>query len=309
MRIGTIDVGSNAARLLIVDVIVNKEGIAEFNKVDFIRIPLRLGFDVFEMGAISKHKIEKMIEAMKAFRSLLSFYDVKAVKACATSALREAENNEEIVEMIENETGIDLEIISGSREASLISETHIVDHLDKEHNYLYIDVGGGSTELTYFESRILNFRKSFPIGTIRILKNQINEKHWGRFKSDIKANIKSGLPLVAIGSGGNINKVFSLSKKKEDKPLSLDNLKEYHKKLSRLSVEERIHDYKLKEDRADVIVPALEIYIHIMQWASIDKIFVPKIGLVDALAHVLYEEIHHAGEKKKRVIHKRFSRK
>lgn len=291
MKIAAIDIGSNAARLLIVDVVVNKQNVAEFNKVDIIRLPLRLGFDVFENGKVSHFKVEKMVAAMQVFQSLLAFYDVKHLKACATSAMRDAQNGPEIIKKVEHQTGIKIDIISGDEEAVLVNENHIAENMDKEHGYLYINVGGGSTDVVFYEDGKLRYKESFNIGTIRLLKNLVKEDHWNNLKAELKANVKSHLPLVAIGSGGNINKIFSLSKKKEGKPLSLDLLKKYYADFNSVSVEERIHRYKLREDRADVIVHALQIYIHLMAWTNIKDIYIPKIGLVDGLAHALYQEI------------------
>lgn len=291
MKIAAIDIGSNAARLLIVDVVVNKQNVAEFNKVDIIRLPLRLGFDVFENGKVSLLKVEKVVAAMQVFQSLLAFYDVKYLKACATSAMRDAQNGHEIIKKVEDQTGIKIDIISGDEEAVLVNENHIAENMDREHGYLYINVGGGSTDVIFYEDGKMRYKKSFNVGTIRLLKNLVTEIHWNNLKAELKANVRSHLPLVAIGSGGNINKIFSLSKKKEGKPLSLDLLKKYYDDFNSVSVEERIHRYKLREDRADVIVPALQIYIHLMAWTDIKDIYIPKIGLVDGLVHALYQEI------------------
>jgi len=291
MKIAAIDIGSNAARLLIVDVVVNKHRVAEFNKVNFVRLPLRLGFDVFENGEISQLKKQKIVTAMQVFQSLLNYYDIKHLKACATSAMRDAHNSNEIIKTVESQTGIKINIISGDEEAVLVHENHIAENMDREHGYLYVNVGGGSTDLIFYVNGRLIYKKSIDIGTIRILKNLVSKSHWDNLKAELKANVKCKLPLVAIGSGGNINKIFSLSKIKEGKPLSLDLLKKYYEDFSAISVEERIHLYKFREDRADVIVPALQIYINLMRWADIEKIYVPKIGLVDGLAHALYQEI------------------
>lgn len=291
MKIATIDIGSNAARLLIVDVVVNKQRIAEYEKVNFARLPLRLGFDVFETGKIGKEKTKVIVNAMKAFQSLLTFYDVKHLKACATSAMRDAKNSKDIIKIVERETGIKIEVISGDEEAVLINENHIADNMDTEHGYLYVNVGGGSTDIIFYVDGKMRYKKSIDIGTIRLLKNQVSESHWSYLKNQLKTHVKSSLPIVAIGSGGNINKVFSMSKKKEGKPLSIDTLKKYYNEFSSLSLEERMHEYKIREDRADVIVPALQIYIKVMQWSGIHDIFVPRIGLVDGLAHALYQDI------------------
>ncbi len=291
MKLAAIDIGSNAARLLISEVSIDSNGEPLFNKINLVRVPLRLGFDVFENGIISQGKRNMMIETMKSFAHLLKAYQIENVIACATSAMRDASNGKEVQQEIKQKTGIDVRIISGDEEASFIYENHIAEHLDKEHSYLYIDVGGGSTELTFFDQGKLMYQESFNIGTIRLLKNMVNDTHWDEMKDHLKKNTNSKLPMVAIGSGGNINKIFSLSKRKEGKPLSLDSLKDYYKELSSVNIEQRIKVYKLKEDRADVIVPALQIYINVMRWANIDQIYVPRIGLADGLIQHLYEEI------------------
>jgi exopolyphosphatase/guanosine-5'-triphosphate,3'-diphosphate pyrophosphatase len=291
LKLAAIDIGSNAARLLITEVTEEAKGELTFNKLNLVRVPLRLGFDVFETGEISKTKINKVVETIKAYKHLLSIYDVKYLKACATSAMRDAKNATDIIRKVKLETGVDIKIISGDEEASFIYENHIAENLDKEHSYLYIDVGGGSTELTFFAEGKLKFKESFNIGTIRLLKGLVEEKQWDEMKDYIKLGTKGHSDVIAIGSGGNINKVFSLSKRKEGKPLYLEMLRDYLREMSSFSVEERMKQYKLREDRADVIVPALQIYVNVMRWASIDEIYVPKIGLADGLVHMLYEEV------------------
>lgn len=291
MRLAAIDIGSNAARLLITDVIRGIDGKPQFNKINLVRVPLRLGFDVFETGEISKQKRGMILQTMKAYSHLLKAYDVQNIKACATSAMRDAINSEDIIRKVWMETGISIKVISGDEEAAVIYENHIAENMDISNSYLYIDVGGGSTEITFFHEGKMKYKRSFNIGTIRLLKNQVEETVWDEMKEAIKQNIKSNGAKVAIGSGGNINKVFSLSKKKEGKPLNLELLKDYYKELSSFSIEERIRLYKLRSDRADVIVPALQIYINIMRWADIDLIYVPKIGLADGLVQKLYQEI------------------
>jgi exopolyphosphatase/guanosine-5'-triphosphate,3'-diphosphate pyrophosphatase len=291
LKLAAIDIGSNAARLLITEVEENERGIPEFNKLNLVRVPLRLGFDVFETGDISKPKINKFIETIKAYKHLISIYEVKYLKACATSAMRDAKNAEEIIRKVKMETGIEIRVISGDEEASFIYENHIAENLAKDHSYLYIDVGGGSTELTFFNAGKLVFKESFNIGTIRLLKNQVDFKLWNEMKEFIKLGTKDTPGIIAIGSGGNINKVFSLSKRKEGKPLSLELLRDYHKELNSFSLEDRMKQYKLREDRADVILPAIQIYINVMRWADIEEIYVPKIGLADGLVHMLYDEV------------------
>jgi exopolyphosphatase/guanosine-5'-triphosphate,3'-diphosphate pyrophosphatase len=291
LRLAAIDIGSNAARLLITDVLPGPQNVPDFIKVALVRVPLRLGFDVFDKAEISQNKVEKIIKTIKSYKLLLDVYEVKHLKACATSAMRDAVNSKEIIKKVKAETGIEIEIISGDTEASLIYENHVAENMTGEESYLYIDVGGGSTELTFFSDGKLVFKKSFNIGTIRLLKNQVTEAHWDEMKEYIKSQIKGHRHVTAIGSGGNINKIFSISKRKEGKPLTLDLLRDYFKEFSNMSLMQRISLYKLREDRADVIVPALLIYINVMRWADAEEIYVPKIGLADGLIHTLYEEV------------------
>lgn len=293
MRLAAIDIGSNAARLLISD-ITTQDGSPRFNKTNLVRVPLRLGFDVFERGEISKEKIGMVLQTMKAYKHLMNAYHVEHYKACATSAMRDASNAVHVLRKIKMETGIDITVISGSEEAALIQESHIAETMDTSGSYMYIDVGGGSTELTMFSKGKLSFKQSFNIGTIRVLKNMITEVEWDIMKDFIKKNIKGLSDVVAIGSGGNINKIFSLSKRKDGKPLPLELLRDYYKELSNVSLEDRINKYKLREDRADVIVPALQIYINVMRWAEAKEIYVPKIGLADGLIQSLYQELSSA---------------
>jgi len=292
MRLAAIDIGSNAARLLISDATTNDQGKTQFQKLNLVRVPLRLGFDVFEDNTISKEREDMIIKTIWSYKLLIEVYGVEYMKACATSAMRDATNGIEIIKKVKDDTGIEIEIISGDAEASLIYENHVAENMDKEHSYLYIDVGGGSTELTFFADGKLAFKRSFNIGTIRILKKQVDEFMWDEMRDFIKRETKGHeRDMVAIGSGGNINKVFSISKRKEGKPLQLDLLKDYYRELSSFSVEERIRIYKLREDRADVIVPALSIYVNVMRWADIQEIYVPKIGLADGLIQHLYAEV------------------
>ncbi len=291
MKLAAIDIGSNAARLLISDVISGPQNTTEFIKAALVRVPLRLGFDVFDKGEISPGKVEKIIKTIKSYKLLLDVYEVKHLKACATSAMRDASNSADIIKKVKAETGIEIHIISGQEEASLIYENHIAENMTADDSYLYIDVGGGSTELTFFSDNKLIFKESFDIGTIRLLKNQVNEATWDEMKECIRTKTKGYHHVTAIGSGGNINKIFSISKRKEGKPLSLELLRDYYKEFNNLSVSQRISLHKLREDRADVIVPALLIYINVMRWADTEEIYVPKIGLADGLIHNLYEEV------------------
>jgi len=291
LRLAAIDIGSNAARLLISDVISGPLAKPEFLKIALVRVPLRLGFDVFESGEISSQKADNIIKTIQSYKLLLDVYGVKHLKACATSAMRDARNGKEIIQKVKAETGIDIHIISGQEEASFIYENHFAEGLTTEESYLYIDVGGGSTELTFFSDGKLIFKESFNIGTIRLLKNQVSEAAWDEMKEFIKTKTKGFHHVSAIGTGGNINKIFSISKRKEGKPLPLDLLRDYYKEFSNLSLSQRMSLYKFREDRADVIVPALLIYINVMRWTDADEIFVPKIGLADGLIQTLYAEL------------------
>jgi exopolyphosphatase/guanosine-5'-triphosphate,3'-diphosphate pyrophosphatase len=291
LRLAAIDIGSNAARLLISEVVPGPQAIPEFMKIALVRVPLRLGFDVFDKGEISAGKTEKIIKTIKSYKLLLDVYEVKHLKACATSAMRDARNSASIIKKVKDETGISIHIITGQEEASFIYENHFAESLTKDESYLYIDVGGGSTELTFFTDGKLVFKESFNIGTIRLIKGQVEESTWNEMKEFIKTKTKGYHHVTAIGSGGNINKIFSISKRKDGKPLPLDLLRDYYKELNSLSVAQRISIHKLREDRADVIVPALLIYINVMRWADTEEIFVPKIGLADGLIHNLYEEV------------------
>ena len=291
MKLAAIDIGSNAARLLITEVTQDADGKAIFNKMNLFRIPLRLGFDVFENKYISKERQEMFMQTMQAYQHLMKAYGVDAVKACATSAMRDASNATEIIQNVHQQTGIKIEVISGDMEANLVYENHVAENMDKDHSYMYIDVGGGSTELSFFSNGILVFKKSYNIGTIRLLKNKVTEAEWDVMKEEIKAVTKGHKEVVAIGSGGNINKVFSLSKKKDGKPLQLELLRDYYRELEAVPLAERISKYGLREDRADVIVPALQIYINAMRWANAQEIYIPKIGLADGLIQHLWEEV------------------
>lgn len=292
MKIAAIDIGSNAARLLINEVKINNRK-PEFIKLNLLRIPLRLGMDVFTIGKIGPEREKMVIDSMKIFSDLMKIYKVDHYRACATSAMRDAANGNEIIDLVKNTSGIDIEIISGDEEATLIYENHVAEGLDKEFAYLYIDVGGGSTELTFYENGKMVYEKSFNIGTIRLLNNLVTMDNWKEMKDEIKKNIVSKKPIVAIGSGGNINKVFSMSKTKDGKPMSLSHLKKVYKEFNELSVEERMTNYNLREDRADVLVHALGIFNNVMSWSDINKIFVPKISVADGLIHNIYSQLRH----------------
>ncbi|MBO6200742.1 MAG: exopolyphosphatase [Chryseobacterium sp.] len=290
MIIAAIDIGSNAARLLINEV-KEANGKAEFTKLNLLRIPLRLGFDVFTKGEIGPERKQMVINTMKIFSEMMTMYKVEHYRACATSAMRDAKNGQEIIDIVKEQADINIEIITGDEEATLIYENHVAEGLDKDFAYLYVDVGGGSTELTFYENNEMQYEHSFNIGTIRLLNGLVTPTIWDEMKDEIKDKIKSKKTIVAIGSGGNINKIFSMSKTKDGKPMPVSVIKKYLKEMEKFSVEERMQHYQIREDRADVIVPALTIFNNVMTWADIKHIYVPKISVADGLIHSIYNKV------------------
>lgn len=289
LRYAAIDIGSNAVRLLIADITQSDKGYG-FKKNTLVRVPLRLGDDAFIDHQISDQKINDLVKTMSAFRNLMDVYQVKAYLACATSAMREANNGKAIISTIKELTNIDLEIIEGQREANIIYANHIEQKLDIHKSYLYIDVGGGSTELSVFVNKKLMASKSFNIGTIRMLDNQDKAETWKEMQFWIKENTKDLKNLAGIGTGGNINKLFRMSGEKDEMPLSIVKLKNLYNDLNNRSLKERITVMKLNPDRADVIIPACEIYLTLMKWAGMKQIYVPKVGMVDGIINLLIEE-------------------
>lgn len=288
MVFAAIDIGSNAIRLLFCRV-YTVNGKPHFNKEELIRMPVRLGEDVFLHGRISDEKATKLITALKGFHELILAYGVEASRAVATSAMRDASNGQEIIARIKAEAKMEVEIIDGKNEASLVFSNHIEELINPKHAYLYIDVGGGSTELTlYYDNKVIA-AKSFNIGTVRMLLDKVDKSEWDEKKAWLKKNTYGIHPLFAIGSGGNINKIFKMSGKKETKHLSYDRLKGIYEMLCSYTYQERIERLELKPDRADVIVPAAKIFLSVMKNADIEKIFVPQIGLSDGLVHEMYE--------------------
>ena len=289
MKFAAIDIGSNAVRLLFCNVFNGKSD-PVFKKAELIRVPLRLGEDSFLTGKISEKKVEKLIKSMKAFRCLIDVYDAVDYRACATSAMREATNSADIIDRIKKEAGIKIELIDGSTEADIIYNNHIAENLSNESSYLYIDVGGGSTEITLFNKNKVVASRSFNVGTIRMLHEKISKEQWAEFKEWVRETTKDYKPLVAIGSGGNINKMFAMSRKKQSKPITYSRLKSMYELLETYTYEQRIRELGLKPDRADVISPACKIVLAVMKIAEIEKMYVPQIGLSDGIVHLLYEK-------------------
>ncbi|MDO9184849.1 MAG: exopolyphosphatase [Bacteroidia bacterium] len=289
MKFAAIDIGSNAVRLLFSNV-YDDNGVTYFKKAELIRIPLRLGEDSFLHGKISEKKIEKLVTSMKAFKHLIDVYDAIDYRACATSAMRDADNRWDVIERVRKEAGIKIEIIDGKTEADIIYSNHIEEQLDKNNAYLYIDIGGGSTEITLFSKNKAVVSQSFNIGTIRMLHNQIDKEYWNYFKNWVKEITKGYKPLLAIGSGGNINKLYRMSGRKLNKPFATSKLKSLYELLESYTYEERVKILGLNPDRADVIIPASKILLSVLKNAEIDKIIVPQIGLSDGIVHQLYEK-------------------
>lgn len=289
MRYAAIDIGSNAVRLLIADIIQNNKTIS-FKKNTLIRVPLRLGDDAFLDKLISPNKTEELIKTMVAFRNLIDVYKVSDYMACATSAMREARNGASLVAKIKAEAGLDLEIVEGQREANIIYSSHIEQSLDRKKNYLYIDVGGGSTELSVFSNGELISSRSFNLGGIRILDNQDKDETWAEMKDWVKNVAQSYKNLSGIGTGGNINKLFKMAEGKDGSPLTFTKLRELYSYLNSFSLKDRINVLGLNQDRADVIIPASEIYLTVMKWGGVKQIFVPRVGLVDGIIQLLIDK-------------------
>jgi exopolyphosphatase/guanosine-5'-triphosphate,3'-diphosphate pyrophosphatase len=289
LRYAAIDIGSNAVRLLIAD-ITKHSTTASFKKNTLIRVPLRLGDDAFLNQLISPKKADELVKTMIAFKNLIDVYKVDDYMACATSAMREATNGQEIVKRIKEEAGIELEIVHGEREANIIYASHIEQDIDNTKNYLYIDVGGGSTELSLFSSGSLFASQSFNIGTIRMLDNQDKDETWNEMKQFILDHTRKLKNVSGIGTGGNINKLYKLSDEKDGSPLSISKLKALYNNLNSYSLKDRINILGLNPDRADVIIPACEIYLTVMKWADIKNIYVPSVGMVDGIIQTLIEK-------------------
>jgi exopolyphosphatase/guanosine-5'-triphosphate,3'-diphosphate pyrophosphatase len=288
MIFAAIDIGSNAMRLLFCRV-YSVDGKPHFNKEELFRMPIRLGEDVFTQGKISDSKADRLITSLKGFAELIKAYGVEGYRAVATSAMRDASNGMQIIERVKAETGLTVEIIDGKNEAALVFSNHIEELLNPKHAYLYIDVGGGSTELTlYYDNKVIA-AKSFNIGTVRMILDKVGKEEWEDMKAWLKRNTVGIHPLSAIGSGGNINKIFKMSGKKETKHLSYEKLRNIYDMLCSYTYQERIERLDLKPDRADVIIPAAKIFLTVMKNADIEKVFVPQVGLSDGLVHQMYD--------------------
>jgi exopolyphosphatase/guanosine-5'-triphosphate,3'-diphosphate pyrophosphatase len=289
-KYGAVDIGSNAIRLLVVTVIERKGKETIFKKTSLVRAPIRLGADVFLEGKISEKNVSRIVDAMMAFRLLMKIHNIKRFRACATSAMREASNGNEIAARIENETGLKINIIDGNDEAAIIASTDLKNLIQDDKVFLYVDVGGGSTELTIFAKGHMVASKSLKLGTVRLLNDRAEDGMWDEMKEWVKEETKDLKEVSLIGSGGNINTIFKKSGKKLGKPLSYFYISSYYKKLKSLSFDERITELDMNPDRADVVVPATRIYLSAMKWSKAKNIYVPKIGLSDGIVRSLYNE-------------------
>ena len=294
VKFAAIDIGTNAIRLLIANVVRDGNKRSKIKKNTLVRVPVRLGEDVFERGEISPAKQEKLIKSMQAFKLLMDVFDVQDYLAVATSAMREARNGKQVIDRIRKETGIRVEIIDGAREAEFIAHTDLEDLIDPNKNYLYVDVGGGSTEFTVIEKGRKKGSQSFKLGTVRALKDKIPSGEWNRAKQWVKEHTADLDDIYLIGSGGNINKLFKMSGKVPGSPLTKPHLKALYKMLKSMSYKQRIKELGLNPDRADVIIPAAKIYTRAMNWSGADKIYVPSIGLADGIIKYLHDK-HRAG--------------
>lgn len=287
-KYAAIDIGSNAMRLLVANIIEEQGKETQFTKSSLVRVPIRLGQDAFTVGEISQENIERMVDAMKAYKLLMKVHRVEKYMACATSALREAYNGREVVEIIKDQADIDIEIIDGRKEAAIIASTDLHYLLKTEQTYLYVDVGGGSTEFSLFSNGKMIASKSFKVGTVRLLNEMVSDIVWTEIEKWIRNITEPFEQVTLIGSGGNINKLFKMSGKLQEKPLSYLYLNAQYANLSSLSYEQRISELQLNPDRADVIIPALRVYLNAMKWSGARSIYVPKIGLSDGIIKALY---------------------
>jgi exopolyphosphatase / guanosine-5'-triphosphate,3'-diphosphate pyrophosphatase len=290
-KYAAIDIGSNAIRLLVSDIIEQKDKPAKFKKTSLIRVPIRLGADVFIKGEISEASVTRMLDTMTAFRLLMQAHGVKRYKACATSAMREARNGEDVTTIIKEKTDINIDIIDGEIEAAIIATTDLNDYIDENKTYLYVDVGGGSTEFSVIDQGEKIASKSFKIGTVRLLNDIVKKETWFELEQWIKQHTEAFDKIDLIGSGGNINKIFKESGKSIGKPLTYFYLTNYYNMLQSYSYEERITELNLNQDRADVIIPATRIYLSAMKWSGARDIYVPKIGLSDGIIKSIYLEV------------------
>ncbi|MBX7125892.1 MAG: phosphatase [Cyclobacteriaceae bacterium] len=294
MKLAAIDIGSNAIRFQVSSVL-DKGPQVLFKKMEYVRFPLRLGHDVFTSGKITKASADKFKKLMKTYKLLLELYEVDDYMFCATSAMRESENGEELAREVLDEIGITIHIIDGHLEAELINRAIASYLFDK--TYLHIDVGGGSTELNLYVGGKKIKTRSFKIGSVRVLEHNDSPLMWEDMEQWVRSNVKKGYGSVtAVGTGGNISKLYELASRKAGKPMSLKKVKEIKRKVESFTMDQRIYEMQMNPDRADVIVPASDIYIKVMEWANAKSILVPEVGLKDGILLYLFEK--NANQKK-----------
>lgn len=287
-KYAAIDIGSNAMRLLVANIVEEKGKETHFSKSALVRLPIRLGQDAFTIGDISEENIDRMVDAMSAYKLLMKVHKVERYVALATSAMREATNGNEVIAIINEKAGIEIQIIDGKTEAAIIASTDLHHLLKTEKTYLYVDVGGGSTEFSLFSDGKMIASKSFKIGTVRLLNQMVNDLVWQEIEKWIKTYTNEFENVTLIGSGGNINKLFKMSGKQQDKPLSFSYVSKRYMFLNSLTYEQRVYELGLNTDRADVIVLATKIYLNAMKWSGAKQMFVPKIGLSDGIIKAMY---------------------
>ena len=296
-KYAAIDIGSNAVRLLICNIIEEEGKPVQFKKNSLVRVPIRLGADVFLKNEISKANSDRIVDTMRAFNLLMKSHNVVKYKACATSAMRESSNGKEVVARVLKESDVKIDIIDGEVEAAIIAATDLNKFIDPNKTYLYVDVGGGSTEFTVINQGKQVASKSFKIGTVRLLNDVVKNASWVDLEKWIEANTSQYEKISVLGSGGNINKIFKLSGKSFGKPLTFFYLTSYYNMLQTYTYEERITVLNLNEDRADVIIPAMRIYLSAMKWSRSKHIYVPKIGLSDGIIKSIYYDTVTSNEK------------
>ncbi|MAW09332.1 MAG: exopolyphosphatase [Flavobacteriaceae bacterium] len=289
-KFAAIDIGSNAIRLLITNIIIKKGFPTKFIKSSIVRVPVRLGQESFTIGEISSKNVSKIVQTIKAFKHIIKVNDVKSSLAFATSALREANNSKEIIKEVKKKTKLEIEVIDGRKEAKIISLNNFFEFLNKNRIFIYVDVGGGSTEFSIIENGKRKNSKSFKIGTIRMINKITSEDVWNQIRIWIKTNIRQHSKIALIGSGGNINKIFKIAGVLDSRPLTLIKLNSIYKSMRKMSYEERIINFDLNPDRSDVIIPAAEIFLKALEWSGSSEIYVPKVGLADGMVRFLYKK-------------------
>ena len=289
-KLAAIDIGSNAIRLLIVNVVIKKGFPIKFIKSSIVRVPVRLGQESFTVGEISSKNIRKIVKVIKAFKHIISVNEVKSSLAFATSALREANNSKEVIQEVKKRTKLKIEIIDGRKEAKIISLNNIFEFINKNRTFIYVDVGGGSTEFSVIVNGKRKKSKSFKIGTVRMINKMVSQNVWEQIRVWINTNVRHNSKVALIGSGGNINKIFKMAGVLESRPLNHIKLNSIYNSLTKMTNEERIINFDLNPDRSDVIIPAAQIFLKTLEWSRSTEIYVPKIGLADGMVRFLFKK-------------------